>query len=345
VARVFSGIQPTGEKHLGNYLGAIRGWVAAQAEHDCLFCLVDLHALTAAPDPAALRRGTRRVAALLLACGLDPDRCRLFVQSHVPGHAELAWLLGCLTGMGELRRMTQFKAKAGEEDAASAGLFTYPVLQAADVLLYRAEGVPVGEDQRQHLELARDLAGRFNRRYAGLFPLPEAILPDEGTRLMDLQRPTRKMSTTGGTERGTLFLLDPPEVIARKVNAAVTDPGREVRAAPERPGVSNLLGLLSAATGRSVPALEERFHGRGYAALKAELVEALVTLAMPIRSRFRELEASGFAGVEEILAGGADAARRLAAETLREAKEAVGLLPPRSHRLEATRSRLEPGRS
>ena len=334
MARLFSGIQPTGEKHLGNYLGAIRGWAAAQDEHECLFCVVDLHALTAAPDPAALRRDTRRLAALLMACGLDPARCALFVQSHVAGHAELAWLLGCLTGVGELRRMTQFKAKAGEAESASAGLFTYPVLQAADVLLYRAAAVPVGEDQRQHLELARELAARFNRRYAELFPLPAPVLSPEA-RVMDLQRPTRKMSTSGGTERGTLFLLDSPEAIARKVRAAVTDPGREVRAGPGRPGLSNLLSLLSAATGRPVPELEERFLGRGYAALKAELTEALVTLTMPIRARFRELEASGFAGVEEILAAGAEIAGRLADDTLRQAKAAVGLLPPRTRGPEA----------
>jgi tryptophanyl-tRNA synthetase len=236
--------------------------------------------------------------------------------------------------------MTQFKAKAGESDTASAGLFTYPVLQAADVLLYRAAAVPVGEDQRQHLELARDLAARFNRSYAELFPLPAAILPD-AARVMDLQRPTRKMSTSGGTERGTLFLLDSPEAIARKVRAAVTDPGREIRAGPERPGLSNLLGLLSAATGRPVPALEERFRGRGYAALKTELAEALVTLTMPIRARFRELEAAGFAGVEEILAAGAEVAGRLADETLRQAKAAVGLLPPRARRPDRVAPTLE----
>jgi tryptophanyl-tRNA synthetase len=325
VTRVFSGIQPTGEKHLGNYLGAIRGWLADQERHECLVCLVDLHALTASPEPEALARDTRRLAALLLACGIDPERCTLFVQSHVPAHTELAWLLACLTGVGDLRRMTQYRAKAEAGRPASAALFTYPVLQAADVLLYRAERVPVGEDQRQHLELARDLAVRFNRRYGELFPLPEAAFAERGARVMDLQRPLQKMSTSAGTPLGTLFLLDPPDAVERKVRAAVTDPGREVRAGPGQPGVSNLLAILGAATGAPPADLERRFRGRGYAALKAEVADAVVALTAPIRERYADLAADGFAATEEVLAAGAARARPLAAETLARARAAVGL--------------------
>jgi tryptophanyl-tRNA synthetase len=325
VARVFSGIQPTGEKHLGNYLGAIRGWVADQEQHECLFCLVDLHALTAAPEPEALRRDTRRLAALLLACGLDPERCTLFAQSHVPAHTELAWLLACLAGVGELRRMGQFEAKVAAGASASAALLTYPVLQAADVLLYRTERVPVGEDQRQHLELTRDLAVRFNNRYGDLFPLPVAALAEQGARVMDLQRPGRKMSTSAGTPLGTLFLLDPPEVVERKIRAAVTDPGREVRVGPDKPGVSNLLAILAAATGAALSDLERRSRGRGYAALKAEVAEAVIALTAPIRGRYEALAADGFRATDEPLAAGAVRAGLLAAETLARAKAAVGL--------------------
>lgn len=327
MARVFSAIQPTGEKHLGNYLGAIRGWTATQERGDCLFCIADLHALTASPDPQALGRDTRRLAALLIACGLEPGRCTLFVQSHVPGHADLAWLLACLTGVGELRRMAQFKAKAGAE-APSAGLLTYPVLQAADILLYRAERVPVGEDQRQHLELARTLAARFGRRYGPLFPLPEAAPSEWGARVMDLQRPTRKMSTSDGTAAGTLFLLDPPEAVRRKVAGAVTDAGREIVRGPDKPGVSNLLVILAAAREEPVGALEERFRGQGYAALKSEVAESVVALTEPIRNRYQALARAGFGDVDEGLREGAERARAIATDTLAQAKAAVGLLPP-----------------
>jgi tryptophanyl-tRNA synthetase len=326
-ARVFSAIQPTGQKHLGNYLGAIRGWVTAQERDDCIFCIADLHALTASPDPEALRSDTRRLAALLLACGLDPARCTLFVQSHVPAHAELAWLLAPLTGVGELRRMTQFKSKADQE-APSAGLLTYPVLQAADILLYRAERVPVGEDQRQHLELARHLAARFGRSYGPLFPVPEAALPERGARVMDLQQPTRKMSTSGGTAAGTLFLLDPPEALLRKIAAAVTDAGREVRTGPDKPGVSNLLMILAAAREETVAELEERLRDQGYAALKREVGEAVVALTEPIRARYQAFADEGFGEVDAVLGEGAARARARAAGTLAQAKAAVGLLPP-----------------
>ena len=324
--RTFSAIQPTGEKHLGNYLGAIRSW-AAPARGDRVFCIADLHALTAGPDPRTLASDTRGLAALLLACGLDPGRSTLFVQSHVPGHADLAWLLGCITGVGELRRMTQFKAKSADA-AASAGLLTYPVLQAADILLHRAERVPVGEDQRQHLELARTLAARFRRRYGPVFPVPEAALPERGARVMDLQQPTRKMSTSGGTAAGTLLLLDPPETLRRKVAIAVTDAGAEVRRGPDKPGVSNLLSILSAARQEPVAALEDRFRGRGYAALKAEVADAVVALTEPIRRRYQDLAQDDFAGVDEVLRDGAERARATAADTLARAKRAVGLLAP-----------------
>jgi tryptophanyl-tRNA synthetase len=328
VARVFSGIQPTGAKHLGNDLGAIRGWVAEQERNECFFCLVDLHALSAQPDPAALREDTRRLAALLLAAGVDPGRATLFVQSHVPAHTELSWILSSLARVGELRRMTQFKAKADEQEGASAALFTYPLLQAADVLLYRAERVPVGADQRQHLELARTLATRFNRRYGEVFVLPEAVLPSDGARVMDLQAPERKMSTSGGTPLGTLLLLDTPDVIRRKVRAAVTDPGGEVRADPGKPGVSNLLEILAAVSRTSVGDLESRLEGRGYAALKDEVAEAVVAHLAPIQARYTELIADGMGQVDEALARGADRARAVAAETLAPVRAAVGLLPP-----------------
>jgi tryptophanyl-tRNA synthetase len=250
------------------------------------------------------------------------------VQSHVRGHAELAWLLACITGLGELRRMTQFKAKTAEGDA-TAGLLTYPVLQAADILLYRAERVPVGEDQRQHLELARTLAARFERRYGPVFPVPEAALPHLGARVMDLRQPTRKMSTSGGTPAGTLHLLDPPDVLRRKIARAVTDSGADVRRAPDRPGVSNLLSILSAARDEPVAALEDRLRGRGHAALKAEVADAVVALTEPIRRRFADLARDGFAAVDEVLREGAARAGAAAADTLARARLAVGLLPAR----------------
>jgi tryptophanyl-tRNA synthetase len=327
VARVFSGIQPSGEKHLGNYLGAIRGWVDAQRVDDSFFCIVDLHALTGLPDPGQLREDTRRVAALLLAAGLDPDRATIFVQSQVPAHAELCWILSCLASTGELRRMTQFKARAGATEHASAALFGYPVLQAADILLYGAQRVPVGADQRQHLELARDLALRFNRRYGEVFTIPGATLPATGARVMDLQAPGRKMSTTGGTPLGTLFLLDTADVIRRKVRAAVTDPESEVRAGPDKPGVSNLLGILAAVTGRPLPALEAELAGRGYSALKDEVADALVALLTPIHEAYDALAGAGFAEVERVLGAGAARAQAVAAETIARAKAATGLRP------------------
>ncbi len=325
--RVLSGIQPTGDAHLGNYLGAIRHWVGDQHHHDAYFCVVDLHALTVPRDPADLRARTMETAQLLLAAGLDPSACTLFVQSHLHEHAELAWVLQCVASIGELGRMTQFKDKAAKEgeESARVGLFTYPVLQAADILLYQADRVPVGDEQRQHLELCRDLAERFNHRYGEVFTVPEATVPAVGARIMDLQAPTTKMSKSSESPQGTILILDDPEVVARKIKRAVTDTEAEVRYDPSaKPGVSNLLTILAAATGRSV---EEAAAGyTQYGPLKADTAEAVVELLAPVRARYRELEADR--DTAAILAEGAAKARSVASPTLRRAMEAVGLLPP-----------------
>jgi tryptophanyl-tRNA synthetase len=327
MTRVLSGIQPTGEKHLGNYVGALRQWAIDQHEHDSFFCVVDLHALTVEQDPAELRGATARVAMILLASGLDPDVCTLFVQSHVPQHSQLAWLLECTASIGELRRMTQFKDKTarGGEGAARVGLFTYPVLQAADILLYDADRVPVGEDQRQHVELCRDLAVRFNTRYGQTFKVPEAAIPAVGGRVMDLQEPTKKMSTTGSTPQGLIFVLEPPESISRKVKRAVTDTETDVRYDPAaKPGVSNLLDLLSVATG--VPAADLAGRYTQYGPLKADAAEAVVEFLRPVQERYAELAADP-AYVGGVLEKGAEKAEAIASETLRRAKDAMGLLP------------------
>ncbi|MEO7837712.1 MAG: tryptophan--tRNA ligase [Acidimicrobiales bacterium] len=324
--RVLSGIQPTGDVHLGNYLGAIRHWVDDQHHHDAYFCVVDLHALTVPRDPADLRARTMATAQLLLAAGLDPSVCTLFAQSHLHEHAELTWVLQCVASMGELRRMTQFKDKASREgeESARVGLFTYPVLQAADILLYHAERVPVGDEQRQHLELCRDLAERFNHRYGQVFTVPEATVPTVGARIMDLQVPTMKMSKSANSPQGTVFILDEPEIVARKIKRAVTDTETEVRYAPlEKPGVSNLLTILAATTGRSI---EETAGGyTQYGPLKADTAEAVVELLRPVRDRYRELEAGEETAA--ILGQGAAKARLVASATVARAKAAVGLLP------------------
>ena len=327
--RVLSGIQPTGEKHLGNYVGAMRQWVADQHEHDSFFCVVDLHAITVEQDPAELRESTARVARILLAAGLDPDVCTLFVQSHVPQHTNLSWLLECVAAFGELRRMTQFKDKTakGGEGAARVGLFTYPVLQAADILLYHADRVPVGEDQRQHLELCRDIALRFNTRYGETFNVPEAAIPKVGARIMDLQEPNKKMSTTGSTPQGIIFVLEDPASIAKKIKRAVTDPDDPpvVRYDPAaKPGVSNLLELLSVATGVGVHDLAERYTQ--YGPLKADAAEAVVEFLRPVQARYAELAADpGY--VHKVLEKGAEKAEAVAADTLQRAMDAMGLLP------------------
>lgn len=331
MVRTLSGIQPTGDLHLGNYLGAIRRWVDGQDEIDGFYCLVDLHAMTLPHEPSELREGTLELATLLFAAGLDPERSTIFVQSHVHEHAELAWLLNCVASMGELNRMVQWKEKSEGRDFVSVALFDYPVLQAADILIYQADEVPVGEDQRQHVELTRDIAQRFNRRFGEVFTLPEATFPPAGARIMDLQDVTNKMSKSIESPRGTVNLLDDRDDIRRKVMSAVTDSGTEVRAAPDKPGVTNLLDLLSAVTGEDVPALEDRFAGRDYGDFKRQVADAVIDLLEPLQARYAELaEESG--EVQELLRKGADRARDVAADTLARAKDAMGLLPPSGDR-------------
>ena len=321
--RVFSGIQPTGSKHLGNYIGAIRQYVATQEQGDAYFCIVDLHSITVAYDPEELRESTLSLTALLIASGLDPERCTLFAQSHVPAHAEGAWLLGSATSFGELRRMTQFKEKAEQQEFVSAGLFTYPVLQAADILLYQTDIVPIGEDQRQHVELTRDIAERFNSRFGKTFVVPEGVYPEVGARIMDLQEPTKKMSTTGGTEQGTVVLLDEPDVIRRKFKTAVTDSGREVRRAEDKPGITNLIDIMSVATGEAPEEVEARFADAGYGDFKTAVGEAVVALVAPVQERFHELRA-GEGELLRLLAIGAEKARAASGPTLAAMYERMG---------------------
>ena len=325
--RVLSGIRPTGAGfQLGNYLGAVKHWAAMQDEAECFFFLADLHALTDVPDPEHLRRRTRESAAELVALGLDTTRSTVFAQSHVHEHAELGWVLGCLTGFGEASRMTQFKDK-GAASAASVGLFTYPVLQAADILMYQADSVPIGEDQRQHLELTRDLAQRFNRRYGETFTVPGQYVGTQGARIKDLQDPARKMSkSTGGS--GTIWVLDEPKVLTKKLKGAVTDTGREIRFdVADKPGVSNLLTILSVISGCAVQALETDFEGRGYGELKGAVAEAVVEELAPFRARYAELLADP-AELDRLLAEGAVRAREVAVATMEAVRDRVGLLAP-----------------
>jgi tryptophanyl-tRNA synthetase len=328
--RVLSGIQPTADSfHLGNLLGALRQWVSLQDDHDASYCVVDLHAITVEQDPAVLRRRTLVSAAQLLALGVDPARSTLFVQSHVPEHAQLGWVLQCLTGFGEASRMTQFKDKSQRQGTASTsvGLFTYPVLQAADILLYQADRVPVGEDQRQHLELTRDLATRFNSRFGETFTVPAAYIPTGTAKVLDLQTPEKQMSKSL-PGAGCLSLLDDPRVSAKKIRSAVTDTGREVVADPVgKPGVTNLLTIHSALSGRSVAELEEHFAGRGYGDLKKELAEVVTDALAPVQQRTAELMADT-AELERVLADGAARAREVAAVTLATVHDRVGFLPP-----------------
>lgn len=325
---MFSGIQPTGEAHLGNYLGAVRNWVELQAHNEAFFCIVDLHALTLQWDPHRLRDHTLGKTAELIACGIDPDRSVLFVQSHVPAHAELAWILTCVARMGELRRMIQFKEKSrGQSESVGVGLFAYPVLQAADVLLYRAHGVPVGEDQKQHVELMRDLAGRFNASFGATFVLPEAWIPPTGARIMALDDPTQKMSKSARRPQSSIQLVDPPKVIAKKIRSAVTDSGRDVVSGPDKPALTNLLSIFSLVEGTSVPALEERFRSSGYAEFKQALTDVLIEALAPIRERYEELRADP-GETERLLAVGAKRATEVAATTMADVREKVGLLAP-----------------
>jgi tryptophanyl-tRNA synthetase len=327
MTRAFSGIQPTGEVHLGNYLGAVRRWVDDQHRVDSIFCVVDLHALTVPDNSVDLAERTLSLAQLLLSCGLDPEVCTLFVQSHVPEHTGLAWLMECTASFGELSRMTQFKDKADRADFVSAALFSYPALMAADILLYDTDVVPVGDDQRQHIELARDVATRFNHRCGGdVLVVPEHVIPPVGARIMDLQQPENKMSKSVESPQGTILVLDDPEDIERKIKRAVTDAGDDVRFDPEtKPGVSNLLSVLGAATGRDPVALADEYSM--YGPLKADTAEAVVEMLRPVQERYAELTADPD-GTTAVLRAGAAKARSIASVTLDRASRAVGLLPP-----------------
>ncbi len=324
---IFSGIQPTGRKHLGNYIGAITQYVAGQDRGDpAIYCIVDMHAITVPYEPEDLRERVYDTTAILIAAGLDPDRCVLFRQSDVPAHTELCWLLSSVTAIGELNRMHQFRDKSlAQRELVSAGLLFYPVLQAADVLVYRAHEVPVGEDQREHLELMRDVARRFNARFGeGILVVPEHRIPEVGARIMDLQEPTRKMSTTGGSEEGTVLVLDDPKTIEKKVKRAVTDSGTEIRRAAEKPGVSNLIDVLAVARGVSPEAVEaDMASARGYGDLKGAVAEAVVEMLAPVRERYAEIRPDQDR-LEAILAQGADKARAMAAETLADVREVMG---------------------
>src|SRR3954469_5613311 len=328
--RIFSGIQPTGRKHLGNYIGAIRQYVEGQDRGEGIYCIVDLHATTVQYDPAELRDRVLDTTAILIAAGLDPERCILFRQSDVQEHTELCWLLSSGTELGRLNRLHQFRDKSvAQRELVSAGLLMYPVLQAADVLAYRAGEVPVGEDQREHLELMRDIAKRFNARYGETLVVPEHRIPAVGARIMDLQEPTRKMSTTGGSPEGTVYVLDDPKTIEKKIKRAVTDSGTEIRAAADKPGVTNLLEILAAARGTSGEEAEASLEGaRGYGDLKAAVAEAVVEYLAPVRERYDALRADQ-AGLEETLAAGAAKARAMAAETVADVRERMGVGPHR----------------
>jgi tryptophanyl-tRNA synthetase len=327
---IFSGIQPTGRKHLGNYIGAIRQYVEAQDRGDpAIFCIVDLHALSVAFDPAELRERLHDTAAILLAAGLDPERCILFRQSDVREHTEMTWLLSAVTAHGDLNRMHQFKEKsARQRELVPAALFFYPVLMAADVLLYRASEVPVGDDQRQHVELMREIARRFNERFGETLVEPEHRIPEVGARIMDLQEPERKMSTTGGTDAGTVYVLDEPESIRKKLGSAVTDSGREVVRGPEKPGVTNLIDVLAVACGISTAEVESEFAGAGYGDFKQAVAEAVVDLLAPVRERYAELRPDE-AALEATLAAGAEKARAIASTTLVDVRDRMGIGPRR----------------
>ena len=325
--RIFSGIQPTGAKHVGNYSGGFRQYAAMQERGDAVFCIVDLHSITVDYDPADLHERTLDLAALLFATGLDPRRSTVFAQSHVTAHAEAAWLLAASTSYGQLGRMTQFKEKGDRQEVVTAGLFTYPILMAGDILLYQTDVVPIGDDQRQHLELSRDIAERFNARFGQTFKVPEGVYPEVGARIMDLQEPTRKMSTSGGSAQGTLLMLDPPDTIRKKVRSAVTDSGTEVRRGADKPGVTNLIDLMTVATGESAETIEHRYDGSGYGPFKADVAEAIVALLEPIQGRYSELR--GDPGeLTRLLALGAGKAREVATPTLRTMYERMGFVLP-----------------
>jgi tryptophanyl-tRNA synthetase len=325
--RIFSGIQPTGRKHLGNYIGAITQYVAGQDRGEAIYCIVDLHAITVPFDPADLRERLYDTTAILLAAGLDPDRCILFRQSDVREHTELTWLLSSVTSFGDLNRMTQFKEKAGaQRELVSAGLFFYPVLQAADVLAYKADEVPVGDDQRQHIELMRDIAERFNARFGDMLVVPEHRIPAVGARIMDLQAPDRKMATTGGTEQGTVYVLDEPKTIEKKFKSAVTDSGTEVRRGPGKEGISNLIEIMAAVRGASPEDIEAEYAESGYGTFKAAVAEDVADYLAPVRVRYHEIRPDQ-AALEATLAAGAEKARAISSGTVAEVRERMGVGP------------------
>ena len=326
--RIFSGIRSSGDKTLGNYSGGFRQYVATQEQGDAFFCVVDLHSITTPFEPEVLHEATLSVAAWLFATGLDADRSTVFVQSHVQAHAEAAWLLSAVTSFGELRRMTQFKEKSEEQDFVSSGLFNYPVLMAGDILLYEADIVPIGDDQRQHLELSRNIAERFNGRFGDTFKVPEAVYPEEGARIKNLQEPERLMSTTRGAPQGVVRLIDPPDVIRKKFKTAVTDSGTEVRHDPEdKPGVSNLIEIMAVSTGSSISEVEAQFDGQGYGAFKEGVAEAVVELLAPIQERYNALRADE-GELRRMLAQGADKAREASAPILETMYERMGFVRP-----------------
>jgi tryptophanyl-tRNA synthetase len=326
--RIFSGIRASGDKTLGNYSGGFRQYVATQEQGDAFFCVVDLHSITTPFEPGVLREATLSVAAWLFATGLDPDRSTVFVQSHVQAHAEAAWLLSAVTSFGELRRMTQFKEKAEEQEFVSAGLFNYPVLMAGDILLYQADIVPIGDDQRQHLELSRDIAERFNARFGETFKVPDGVFPEEGARIKNLQEPERLMSTTRGAPAGVVRMSDPPDEVRKKFKTAVTDSGTDVRHDPdEKPGVSNLIEIMAVAAGSSIAEVEAQFDGHGYGAFKEGVAEAVVELLAPIQQRYEELRADE-GELRRLLAKGADKAREASAPTLEAMYERMGFVRP-----------------
>jgi len=326
--RIFSGIQPSGDAHIGNYSGGFRQYAQTQEQGDAVFCIVDLHAITLQHDPEALREGTLDIAAWLFATGIDPNRSVVFAQSHVTAHAEAAWLLSSVASYGQLGRMTQFKEKSAEESFVSAALFTYPVLMAGDILLYQTDVVPIGDDQRQHLELSRDIAQRFNSRYGETFVVPEGVYPETGGRVMNLQEPNVKMSKSRGAESGTVLLLDPPDTVRKKVKSAVTDSGSDVRYDPEgKPGISNLIELMTVVTGDSIKEVESRYDGSGYGQFKGDVAEAIVTLLEPIQARYREGRGDT-AELQRLMKMGAEKARALSAPTLSLMYERLGFVLP-----------------
>jgi tryptophanyl-tRNA synthetase len=326
--RIFSGIRATGSKTLGNYSGGYRQYATTQEEGDAFFCIVDLHSITTDFEPQALHENTLLGAAMLFATGLDPDRSTVFLQSQVKAHAEAAWLLSSVTSFGELRRMTQFKEKSEGQDFVSAGLFNYPVLMVGDILLYQTERVPIGDDQRQHLELTRDVAERFNQRFGETFTIPEGVYPDVGARIKNLQEPERLMSTTRGAPQGVVRIVDEPDVIRKKFKTAVTDSGADVRFAPEeKPGISNLLEIMSVATGDAVGEIEARYDGSGYGQFKEDVAEAVVALLGPIQERYRELRADE-GELRSMLSRGAEKAREASAPTLEQMYERMGFVRP-----------------